>query len=286
MSVGTDRQRRRSVVQCTRELPKNPEKQKSWPNFSIVGLWLLTLPLIKVIAFVEVSIPTAKLPSRRPLAHCSTVSHNHQNRALQSQSDGTREPFDCAPLGRRNVLLGSLVGASVLLAGQPLATYASSEVYTRETNQFTYTFSPPIGFPGPSQKPLKTHLDEVNFASTDISEYQFGITVDPVRIASLKEFGTPEEVAAKVVLAEVNRDGVLSVTLMEDPVAIVEADTGALFYLLNYVSSGKRGDKRFIARFVIANQKLFALTAQCKDENYDDLRSSMLRAVNSFRVVS
>jgi hypothetical protein len=251
----------------------------------MVGLWLLLLLLpTKGNAFVQVSIHTARLTSKRLFAHCSNVSRYHHARGLQSLSDGTPEPFDCAQLGRRD-LFGSLVGTSVLVAGNPLATYASSEVYARETNQFAYTFSPPIGFPGPSQKPLKTHLDEVNFASTDVPGYQFGITVDPVRITSLKEFGTPEEVAAKVVLAEVNRDGVLSVKLMEDPVAIVETDTGALFYQLNYVSSGKRGDKRFIARFVISNQKLFALTAQCKEQNYNDLRSSMLQAVNSFRVV-
>jgi hypothetical protein len=38
-----------------------------------------------------------------------------------------------------------------------------------------------------SQKPVKTHLDEVNFASETIKGYQFGITVDPVCINSLKE---------------------------------------------------------------------------------------------------
>jgi hypothetical protein len=38
-----------------------------------------------------------------------------------------------------------------------------------------------------SSKPVKTHLDEVNFMSESTKGYQYGITVDPVRITSLKE---------------------------------------------------------------------------------------------------
>jgi len=41
-----------------------------------------------------------------------------------------------------------------------------------------------------SQKPVKTHLDEVNLMSDTIKGYQYGITVDPVRINSLKEVST------------------------------------------------------------------------------------------------
>jgi hypothetical protein len=40
-----------------------------------------------------------------------------------------------------------------------------------------------------STKPVKTHLDEVNFLSESIKGYQYGITVDPVRITSIKEVG-------------------------------------------------------------------------------------------------
>lgn len=40
-----------------------------------------------------------------------------------------------------------------------------------------------------SAKPVKTHLDEINFLSESIKGYQYGVTVDPVRITSLKEVG-------------------------------------------------------------------------------------------------
>jgi PsbP len=161
-------------------------------------------------------------------------------------------------------------------------------LFRREAEGFRYECQPPPGFIGPGQKPLKTHLDEVNFQSPEIPGYQIGITVDPVRISSLAEFGTAEQVAAKVVLAEVNRDGVLEVKLLEDPISgEIQIDGGSttMFYQLNYLSSGKRGNKRNIAKFYVQNQKLFALTAQCKEENYDMVQGTMLAAVRSFRVL-
>jgi PsbP len=161
-------------------------------------------------------------------------------------------------------------------------------IFRRETEQFRYEFQPPPGFVGPGQKPLKTHLDEVNFQSADISGYLIGITVDPVRISSLTEFGTAEEVAARVVLAEVSRDGVFDVKLLEDPISgVVSIDSGSTttYYQLNYLSSGKRGEKRYIAKFYIQNQKLLAFTAQCKEESYPIVQQGMLEAVQSFRIV-
>lgn len=97
------------------------------------------------------------------------------------------------------------------------------------------------------------------------------------------QFGTPEEVAAKVVLAEVNRDGVFDVTLIKDPVTVEE--DGVLSYVLNYLSQGKRGDKRFVAKFCIQNQRLYALTAQVLESDYKDKENELMKAVDSFRVL-
>ena len=105
--------------------------------------------------------------------------------------------------------------------------------------------------------------------------------MDPVRIESLRQFGTPEEVAAKVVLAEVNRDGVFDVILMENPVA----GPNDSFYQLNYQSKGKRGTNRFITKFYIEKQKLYAMTAQCKEDDFKNLESEMLKAAASFQVL-
>ena len=172
------------------------------------------------------------------------------------------------------------LGIAALLTVLLPPNSAVAQVFTSETDQFAYEFQPPDNF-GAGNKPLRTHLDEINFKSETVPGYQYGITVDPVRIDSLRQFGTPQEVAAKVVLAEVNRDGVFDVTLMADP----EAGPNDSFYQLNYQSKGKRGNKRFVAKFYIEKQKLYALTAQCKEDDFPALESEMLKAANSFRVL-
>jgi hypothetical protein len=177
------------------------------------------------------------------------------------------------------------------------ATAAADRTFVRRTDQYSYQFTPPPHFT-PGNKPLKTHLDENNFKSADTSGFQFGITVDPVRLQSLAEFGTPGEVAAKVVTAEVNRDGVFDVKLMDDPIEQKgdsagsgadgsEGEEGTSSGLvLDYLSSGKRGDKRFIAKFFVQKGKLYVLTAQCKQADYETVKAELLEAVDSFRVLA
>lgn len=183
--------------------------------------------------------------------------------------------------------MSSTVGSTTTEAASP---------FVRRTSDFAYAFTPPSGFTSPSQKPIKTHLDEVNFKNDDANDeaaVQFGITVDPLRIGSLPEFGTPEQVAAKVVLAEVNRDGVFDVTLMEDPLAGGGSSDSSddddhddlLFYQLNYRSNGKRGVKRYVAKFYIRDQKLFALTAQCNEASYEARKDVIRKAVDSFKIL-
>jgi hypothetical protein len=176
--------------------------------------------------------------------------------------------------------------------------------FVRRTDQYSYQFTPPPHFTAPGNKPLKTHLDEHNFQSSTTAGFQFGITVDPVRLQSLSEFGTPGEVAAKVVTAEVNRDGVFDVKLMSDPIMEQKAAQGdnnnsgsssagagagegtSSGLVLDYLSSGKRGDKRFIAKLFVQQGKLYVLTAQCRQADYDTVKTELLEAVDSFRVLA
>ena len=113
----------------------------------------------------------------------------------------------------------------------------------------------------------------------------------------LVKFGTPEQIAARVVLAEVNRDGVFDVTLVEDPVVVVtvEGNTSPSpsditpndnkYIILNYLSQGKRGDKHFVCKISIQRNKLYVLTAQCKEEEYVVKKKELMKAVDSFKVL-
>lgn len=177
----------------------------------------------------------------------------------------------------RRRFIGGLASSPFQIAANS-AQASTDEVFVKTTADFSYAISPPPSF-DVTNKPLKTHLEEVNFVSSSTKGYQFGVTVDPVRINSLKEFGTPEEVAARVVVAEVNRDGVFDVTLVNDPV-----ETNGS-YLLNYLSQGKRGDKHFVCKIEVLKNKLYVLTAQAKEENYADVKDELMATVNSFRAV-
>ena len=165
----------------------------------------------------------------------------------------------------------------------------AADVYTRKVSDpvgggdGSYQFTPPPGFSA-TNKPLKTHLVEVNFVSeTAPSGYQYGITVDPIRLDNLRQFGTPDEVAAKVAMAEVNRDGVFDVKLMQDAQTIGDNDDNMV--LLNYKSSGKRGEKRFVCVLAVKDHKLYAVTAQCKEDDYSSVEKEMIATVKSFQVL-
>ena len=195
------------------------------------------------------------------------------------------KPEEKVASGRRLFIKQLVISASSGLILAPQLAFADTETqqpssaYVSPPNQkFSYTVTPPPYFTT-GNKPLKTHLDEINFSSQEVRGYTFGITVDPVRIKSIREFGTPEEVAARVVTAEVNRDGVFQVTLAKDP---VEDANGC--YDIEYISEGKRGIKRFVTRIYIKDGFLYVLTAQSKNDEYDnDREKEVLASVKSFR---
>ena len=186
-------------------------------------------------------------------------------------------------LERRRIIF-DLITLPILITAQNSFPSIAAETdvvipFTRETQGFSYIFTPPPNF-NISNKPLKTHLDEVNFEG-DIKGYQYGITVDPVRLQTLRQFGSPEEVAAKIVTAEVRRDGVFEVTLVRDP---LEDEVGA--YIIEYISDGKRGKKRFVTRTIVNDGKLYVLTVQLKEEDLtDQRRNEVYDSIQSFTVL-
>lgn len=94
---------------------------------------------------------------------------------------------------RRKLLHSVAVSSAALLLSPVFPSQAAAEAetkiqqpYQRQKDKIAYSIQIPIQFKE-TQKPLKTHLDEINFVSEDVKGYQYGITVDPVRINSLKE---------------------------------------------------------------------------------------------------
>lgn len=154
---------------------------------------------------------------------------------------------------------------------------------------FAYKFVLPAS-PSPTNKPLQTHLDEVNLPITNkipegrdcaLKSYTYGVTVDPIRIQSLRQFGTPNEVAAKIVMAELRRDGVLDVTMGRDPTE----DSVSGGYDVEYISDGTRGKKHFVTRTIVDDGKLYVLTAQCKEDDWKYVEDEVWASVATFQVL-
>ena len=114
-----------------------------------------------------------------------SVAHEHEHEHPED-----RIPWLSHTLSRRNALG---VAASIAVATttwkprRVLAAEGSdNDPYVERGNGFAYRFVYPPDFE-PGAKPVKTHLFEINWKSTNTPKYTFGITIDPVRISSLKE---------------------------------------------------------------------------------------------------
>jgi|AntRauTorckE5430_2_1112549.scaffolds.fasta_scaffold37733_1 hypothetical protein len=107
--------------------------------------------------------------------------------------------------------------------------------------------------------------------------YTYGVTVDPIRLDSLREFG----VAANIVMAELRRDGVMNVTTGRDPVK--DADTGA--YDVEYISDGSKGRKYFVTRTMVKAGKLRVLTVMCKQDDWKQVEDDVWASVSTFKVL-
>jgi hypothetical protein len=201
--------------------------------------------------------------------------------SIGSQDVSSRRNFLKTTLATATTVSTSLLVPQGSSANDADPNASPSNVFTRiKEGQFGYTITLPVAI-DISNKPLQTHLDEVNL-QTGQKGYYYGITVDPIRIKSLREFGTPNEVAAKIVMAELRRDGVLDVTVGRDPTE--DATTGG--YDVEYISDGKRGKKHFVTRTIVSDGKLYVLTVQVKEEDWTPkIEKEVFDAVASFKVV-
>lgn len=254
------------------------------PRQPYLGLEVIAIVILMVSSLGYAFTVSSSATATRPLLHLSASSDSDANVEPSMPISKRRKIIQHASAAIATIILPSASSTNAFAADTD-----SVEPYTRVPSpndkfNFSYTVTPPPDF-APGNKPLKTHLDEINFSPPDVRGYTLGITVDPVRISKIQEFGTPEEVAARVVTAEVNRDGVFKVTLAKDPTEDTSGDTTC--YDIEYISDGKRGTKRFATRIYITGGFLYVLTLQSKESEYDSKREAeVLKCVKSFKPLS
>merc|ERR1712129_108334 len=121
-------------------------------------------------------------------------------------------------------------------------------------------------------------MGEINFFKEDERGYKYGITVDPVRISNLREFGSPEEVAQRVIQAESVRDGVTDVQLFQSP----KEDVYSNSYEISFISQGSRGNNHVVNRIYVDRNMLYVITAQIKVSKFEEKGDEIMTAINSF----
>lgn len=119
---------------------------------------------------------------------------------------------------------------------------------------------------------------------------QLGVTILPVRIASVKEYGSLDGVADKIIQAEKAKDGNISAKIIRQAENGLEHGNAAYDYA--YEVETTRGTKRIVSRVCIVNKELYIVNGMiscgksgpCAQEEIDLKEKYMERAVHSFTV--
>lgn len=168
----------------------------------------------------------------------------------------------------------------VARAASPLPSIATEEplaVY----NGSKYT----IRYPSTWELSSKAGAD-VLFKDTQRRGVNLGISILPVRIESVQDYGTVDEVAEKILQTENAKDGNISSTLIKSD--SLELASGSLAYDYQYEIQTTRGTKRILSRVCIRNGELFVVNGSIscgkvgKCDIDPPLLDTMSRSVSSF----
>ncbi|KAG2434027.1 hypothetical protein HXX76_007756 [Chlamydomonas incerta] len=91
-----------------------------------------------------------------------------------------------------------------------------------------------------------------------------GVTVNPVKVASIDQFGSLAEVGDKLLEAERKKESTLAVSLVSSSVR--QGGAGAKLYEYEYELDSTRGRKRILNTVTIFNSRLYILNAAYKCE--------------------
>lgn len=103
----------------------------------------------------------------------------------------------------------------------------------------------------------------VLFEDPDVRSNNIGVVVNPVRISSLKDFGTSQDVANKLLQAERKKPSTNDVRLIRIEERAIHGDIP--LYELEYTLDSTRGIKRVFSAVTVASKKLYLLNISYSD---------------------
>ena len=158
-------------------------------------------------------------------------------------------------LRRRVAVLAPLLTWGALLGGSDASAAEESVLFAGER----FRFERPAAWVAVDKAGAT-----VLFQDKPGSSYNtLGVTVAPVKVASLTEFGSPQTVADKLVRAELEKDGTLSADVLS--VRERRASSGAPLYEVEYdTEHATRGRKRVLNAVCIDKGVLYIFALQHK----------------------
>lgn len=146
--------------------------------------------------------------------------------------------------------------------------------------QKRYQLRPPAGW----KKGSKAGAD-VLFEDPDAKGTNLGVTVTPVRIKSLQQFGSVESVGEKLLNVEREKESTRSVSMQSQSQR--QNDNGTITYNFDYIIDSTRGTKRVLSTVAIARQKLFIVNGniKCRSPDCDgsaDTVAALQQSLNTF----
>lgn len=204
------------------------------------------------------------------------ASPKHSRRRVLSVGAASAAGLAAAALNATAATGGAAVASGPSVVADGLAQY-------RGPLSLGYEFSYPTEGWSVKKKPIKTHLSEVIVSNTaGRASSTAGVTVDAVKIAKIEDFGTPDDVGAKVVAVENKKDNVLSAALVSTRKS---SSDGLTYFFIEYTVESGRGLKRYLAKATITGGNLYVFTAQAKVNDFDGIDGPVLASmVDSFHV--
>ena len=192
----------------------------------------------------------------------------------------------------RRAMLRYATLATLAAVNTPLAKVLAESTQVKEKSEATeaeYRGPLSLGFKfmypktwTPKKKPIKTHEYEINVNSPETSSTTAGVIVDPVKIDSIEDFGSPKDIGEKVVAKELRKDGVASADLIRYDTT--NGKDGLTHYVVEYKVKSSRGEKHFLAKATVTGYHLYVLTAQAKEANFPEAEAALNRIVDTFEV--
>jgi len=136
-----------------------------------------------------------------------------------------------------------------------------------------------------SPKLVQTHATELFFKSETVKGLSLGITVDPVKIASIREFADPPGLADKVVKVEKSKEGVFDASVLAAQESAKPVADAVPAYEIEYKIDSSRGQNHYLVKATIIDSKVYVFTVQCKEETYARLAPAAHEIIDSLKII-